>query len=196
MALQRTLCVYSSSSDTVSNEFFDAARQLGAHMAQNGYALVYGGSNVGLMGALARSVHEHGGKVIGVIPEALYNYGVGYDRADELIITKEMRERKAVMESRSDAFVALPGGFGTLEEVFEILTLKQLQYHAKPVALLDVNGFYEPLTRLFDHIYEQRFAKPTYRQLYHMTADIPSLFAYLENYQPPNLETKWSGSWG
>jgi uncharacterized protein (TIGR00730 family) len=194
--LNKAICVYSSSSDAVSSNFFDAARALGAEMARRGHPLVYGGSNVGLMGALARSVQEHGGKVIGVIPEALVNWGVAYEQADELIVTTGMRERKAIMEERSDAFVALPGGFGTLEEVFEILTMKQLQYHTKPIALLDVDGFYAPFNKLCEHIYEQKFAQPAHRQLYRLTPDIASLFSYLETYQPPAPEVKWTGSRG
>jgi cytokinin riboside 5'-monophosphate phosphoribohydrolase len=194
--VERTICVYCSSSDNISPDFFGAARELGTRMAQRGYALVYGGSSVGLMGAVARSVHEHGGRVIGVIPESLYSHGVGYDRADELIITKDMRERKAMMESRAEAFVALPGGFGTLEEVFEILTLKQLRYHNKPLALLNAGGFYDPLLALCEHMYEQKFAKPEHRQLYHVTPDVDGLFTYLDSYQPPDVGLKWTGSQG
>jgi uncharacterized protein (TIGR00730 family) len=165
-------------------------------MARRGIALVYGGTDVGLMGTMARSVHEHGGRVIGVIPELLHSRGIAYGLADELIVTRDMRERKAVMEARADAFVALPGGFGTLEELLEIITGKQLGYHAKPVVLLDVEGFYQPLIRLFDHIYEQRFARPEHRQLYHVTGDIEELFCYLDQYRPPAVDLKWSGSRG
>jgi uncharacterized protein (TIGR00730 family) len=196
ISVNKAICVYSSSSDAVSSNFFEAARALGAEMARREHPLVYGGSDVGLMGAIARSVHEHGGKVIGVIPEALLDWGVAYKDADELIVTKGMRERKAIMEERAEAFVALPGGFGTLEEVFEILTLKQLQYHTKPIALLDVDGFYEPFNKLCEHMYEQKFAQPSHRQLYRVTPDIDSLFAYLETYQPPTPAVKWTGSRG
>lgn len=190
--MDRAICVYSSSSDRVDPVYFAAARDLGAEMARRGYALVYGGTRVGLMGAVAAAVHAHGGKVIGVIPEALHEKGIGYEPADELIITRDMRERKAVMADRAQAFVALPGGFGTLEELFEILTLKQLHYHQKPVVVLNVAGFYGPFLDLCEHIYRENFAKPAYRQLYHVTVRIPEIFAYLEQYQPPDLGSKWS----
>jgi uncharacterized protein (TIGR00730 family) len=189
--MEKLLCVYSSSSDAVAADFVTAAAELGRAMVANGYGLVYGGTHVGLMGALARSVHQAGGKVVGIIPEALHGAGISYNLADELVVTKGMRERKAAMEERSDAFVALPGGFGTLEELFEILTLKQLRYHNKPVAILNVNGFYDPLLRLFEHIYAERFAKPHYRLLYEVVSSPSALFEYLAGYQPPELGVKW-----
>nr|PZN42781.1 MAG: TIGR00730 family Rossman fold protein [Bacillota bacterium] len=189
--MEKALCVYCSSSDAVDPVFFAAARELGAAMARQGYALVWGGTRVGLMGALARSVQEHGGRVIGVIPRALAERGIGYEGADELFVTRDLRERKAVMEARASGFVALPGGFGTLEELLEILTLKQLGYHQKPVVILNVQGFYDPLVELFEHIYRHRFAKPGFRQLYHVAGSVADLFAYLETYRPPALEDKW-----
>lgn len=190
--LEQSLCVYSSSSDLVDPVFFTAAAALGEAIAGHGWTLVYGGTNVGLMGAVARAAHRCGGKVVGVIPQRIADAGIAYSDADELIVTREMRERKAMMETRSTAFVGLPGGFGTLEEIFEILTLKQLGYHAKAVAVLNVAGFYDPLVGLFEHIYQHRFAKPTYRELYHVAPDVPELFAYLEGYQPPQVVRKWS----
>lgn len=190
--MERAICVYCSSSNAVDEAHFVAARELGRAMAQTGFALVYGGTNVGLMGALAESVHAHGGKVIGVIPMALKERGIGYDRADELIVTPDMRSRKAKMAELASAFVGLPGGFGTLEEILETITLKQLSYHDKPVALLNVAGFYDPLHHLFEHVYEHRFAKPEYRALYHIAPDVDSLLTYLERYQPPDLQVnKW-----
>jgi uncharacterized protein (TIGR00730 family) len=190
--MQKAVCVFCSSSDAIDSVFFDAANELGAWIAERHYTLVYGGSNIGLMGAVARAVHRHGGCVIGVIPQTIHARGIAYLTADELIITKDLRERKATMEARADAFVALPGGFGTLEEVVEVITLKQLQTHAKPIILLNTNGFYDPLLILFEHFYEQRFAKPDQRQLYHFAPDVESVFAYLDAYQPPNIESKWA----
>ena len=133
------------------------AEQLGGQMAGRGHALVYGGTNVGLMGSVARAMRQAGGKVVGVIPKFIADRGIAYEAADELIITNDMRQRKATMEARSDAFIAMPGGFGTLEEVLEIITLKQLQQHTKPVVFLNPGGFYDPLTSLFEHMYEKRF---------------------------------------
>jgi uncharacterized protein (TIGR00730 family) len=190
--MQRTICVFCSSSNAVDSIFFETATELGALISQRNYDLVYGGAQIGLMGALARAAHQNGGKVIGVIPESLRRVqGIAYEAADELLVTRDLRERKAVMEARSDAFVGLPGGFGTLEEILEILTLKQLGLHTKPIVLVNTNGFYDPLIQLFERIYQERFAKPDYRQLYHVAPDAASVFSYLEVYQPLQLQSKW-----
>src|SRR5512146_1060648 len=164
--MAKSICVFSASSNAVHPAFFAPAEEVGAALAGRGHVLVYGGTNVGLMGAMARAAQQHGGKVIGVIPSFIAKRGWAYEQADELIITNDMRQRKATMEARSDAFLALPGGFGTLEEVLEVITLKQLQQHTKPVIFLNPDGYYDPLTSLFEHMYEKRFAKPAYRSMY------------------------------
>jgi uncharacterized protein (TIGR00730 family) len=120
--MSQTLCVYCSSSDAVAPIFFETAAEVGARLARQGYALAYGGGRIGLMGALARAVHQNGGRVIGVIPEFLHSKGLAYEAADELVITRDLRERKATMEARADGFVTLPGGFGTLEEARKAFT--------------------------------------------------------------------------
>jgi uncharacterized protein (TIGR00730 family) len=191
LEVKRTMCVFCSSSDAVDPIFFDAAAQLGALIVRRGWTLIYGGGRIGLMGALARAVHQNGGQVIGVIPEALQAKGLAYPAADELVVTRDLRERKAVMESRADAFVGLPGGFGTLEELLEIVTLKQLKFHTKPIILVNTRGFYDPLQHMFERIYQERFAKPDYRQLYHIASDTQAIFSYIETYQPAQLEDKW-----
>jgi uncharacterized protein (TIGR00730 family) len=187
----KTICLYSASSDAIAPEFFAVAEELGAALAGAGYGLIYGGARVGLMGAVARAVHAHGGHVVGVLPGVLQRKELTYEPADELIITQDLRERKAIMETRADAFIALPGGFGTLEEVLEILTLKQLLLHSKPLVLLNTRGFYAPLEHLFEHIYRERFARPESRQLYHFAADVPAALAYLTAYTPPQPPEKW-----
>ncbi len=187
----QAICVFSSSSDAVAPAYFKAACDLGSLIAQHGHTLVYGGSNVGLMGELARAVHTPQGTVIGVIPESIRARGVAYDLADELLVTADLRERKAVMEARSDAFIALPGGFGTLEEVSEVLTLKQLQLHTKPIVLVNTLGFYDRLLALYDHFYTEHFAKEQYRKLYYVAPDVASALEHIETYQPPHLESKW-----
>ncbi len=187
----KAVCVYSSSSSAIAPKFFDAAEELGALLAGRGLALVYGGGNVGLMGALARAVHAHGGRVIGIIPQFMRDQELAYEAADELILTRDLRERKAIMEARADAFLALPGGFGTLEEILEILTLKQLQAHAKPVIFLNTAGFYEPLMELFEQLYEERFTKPEYRHFYHLATDPHDALAHLASYRPPASPGKW-----
>lgn len=185
------ICVFSSSSDVIENGFFELATELGRDIARRGDTMVYGGCSVGLMGAVARGVHELGGKVVGVIPKFIHARGLGYEPSDELIVTGDMRERKAMMEARSDAFIALPGGFGTLEEMLEIITLKQLQQHTKPVIFLNHAGFYDPLAALFEHMYERRFAKPVYRDMYYLAADVKDAFDYLDSYKTPVFENKW-----
>lgn len=187
----KSVCVYSSSSDAVAPRFFHAAEQLGAALATRRISLVFGGGSVGLMGAVARSVHKHGGHVIGVIPNFMRRGEIAYEAADELIVTKDMRERKAVMESRADAFVALPGGFGTLEEILEVLTLRQLQTHAKPIAFLNVDGFFNPLLRMFEQLYEHQFTKAEYRGCYHVAEEPAALLDHFANHHPPAMAGKW-----
>ena len=190
--MSKSICVYSSSSNGIAQAYYQTAAELGALLAQHNHTLIYGGSNVGLMGELARAVHRQRGKVVGVIPEGIQARGVAYDQADELIVTPDLRARKAVMENRADAFIALPGGFGTLEEVMEVLTLKQLQAHDKPIVFLNRLGFYDRLFELFEQFYDQKFSKSQYRQLYHDAPDAESALAYIEAYQPTLLESKWS----
>lgn len=190
--MSMSICVYCSSQDRIAPKYFEVARELGAAIGRRGYTLVYGAGRIGLMGEVARAVQANGGRVVGVIPEALNKEGIVYDQADELIVTKDMRERKGVMDKRSDAFVALPGGFGTMDEVFEALTLKQLRYHNRPLVLLDVDGFFEPMVRLLDRIVDDGFALEHHRQLYHFVTDVPAVFDYLEGYEPPEVWGKWA----
>ena len=187
----KNICVFSSSSDAVAPEYFEAAREVGAWIARKQMTLVYGGGKIGLMGAVAAAVHRHGGHVVGVIPRYLRKQEVAYEAADELIISKDLRERKAIMEERADAFVALPGGFGTLEEMLEILTLKQLGQHAKPVVFLNTSDFFRPLLGLFEQLYRERFTRPEHRELYHVAEAPGDVFAHLEAYRPPKPAPKW-----
>lgn len=187
----KTICVYSSSSDAVPTAYFDAAAELGRHIAEHGYTLVYGGGAIGLMGAVARSVHEHGGTVVGVIPEFMLDWGVAYQNSDDLIVARDMRERKAIMEDTADAFIALPGGFGTLEEMLEIITLKQLGRHSKPIVFLNISGFYDCLANTFEQMFVENFAKQEYRTLYYFASDVDDAIRYVESYQPPELMSKF-----
>ncbi len=185
------ICVYSSSSDLVASEYFAVARELGAEIARRGHTLIWGGTNIGLMGACAKTAQQGGAKVIGIIPSFIADHGLAYENADELIITTDMRERKAHMEQRADAFVALPGGFGTLEEMFEIITLKQLRRHNKAIVFLNAAGYYEPLAAALEHMYQARFAKQAYRHMYAIAPDVASAIAHVENYRPAELPEKW-----
>ena len=191
MKVSPAICVFSSSSDAIDREFFSSALEVGMEIGMRGGTLVFGGTSVGLMGAVARSTQKYGGQVVGVLPGFMRARGIAYTSADELLITRDMRERKATMESRADAFLALPGGFGTLEEMIEIITLKQLRQHAKPVVFLDINSFYRPLQRLFEHMITNHFAKEAMRNIYHFAADVPAAFQYLDTYEPPKIDDKW-----
>jgi uncharacterized protein (TIGR00730 family) len=186
----KNICVYCSSSDAVAPIYLETARALGARIAARGNTLIYGGANLGLMGELARAVHAGGGHVVGVIPQALQARGIAYAATDEVIITQDLRERKATMEARADAFIALPGGLGTLEELLEVLTLRQLQAHTKPIVLLNTANYYAPLLALFAHLYRERFARP-FDNLYYVADDVAGLFDYLDTYQPFLAPSKW-----
>jgi len=187
----KSLAIYCSSSDVIHPDYFSAAQELGRSMATAGYQLIYGGGRVGLMGQVARSVKENGGKTLGVVPHALNIENVVNDIDDELIITEGMRERKAIMDEKADAFIGLPGGFGTFEEMFEVLTLKQLGYHNKAIVFLNIKGYYDKLLEMFEHIYSEGFAKEQYRVIYHVSETVADTMAYLKSYKAPKLPDKW-----
>jgi len=186
--------LYCSSSIAIDNTYFDAGRALGNAIASSGWKLVYGGNSVGLMGAVADAVRQAGGKVIGVTPQLFIDKGLDDKNCDELIVTSGMRERKALMEERGDAFIALPGGLGTLEEVFEIIVGKQLAYHNKPIVLLNTRNYFAPFLEMIERGIEHRFIKPHARQYCFVTADVEAAIGYLRNYKPPVLADKWFSS--
>src|ERR1700704_4926570 len=157
----KTVCVYCGSGSGSNPRFVEAAIGLGKVFAENNIRLVYGGGSVGLMGAIAKSVLDHGGVVTGIIPDFLRARENALTRVQEMIVTPDMHERKRLMFERSDAFVALPGGVGTLEELVEILTWKQLGRHSKPVLLANIDGFWEPLLALFAHMRATEFIRPS-----------------------------------
>ena len=189
--MKKDICVYASSSDAVEPVFFETADRLGRLLGQKGYGLVYGAGQVGLMGKLADGAREEGGRIIGVIPEALNLKGVVYEHCDELIVTADMRKRKDEMDKRADAFIALPGGFGTLEELLEVITLKQLHYHDRAIVILNTAGFYDALIAQFEVSITRRFAKEQCRKLYTVCDTPESAVGHIENYRPPVLENKW-----
>jgi len=157
----RTVCVYCGSGPGTNPRFIEAAKALGKVFAENDVRLVYGGGSLGMMGAVATSVLDHGGRVTGIIPDFLTSRENALTRVQELIVTPDMHERKRLMFEHSDAFVAMPGGVGTLEELVEQLTWKQLGRHAKPVLLANVDGFWEPLLALFTHMRATEFIRPS-----------------------------------
>jgi len=189
--MNKVICVYSSSSCAIDKVYFDAAEELGREIARRGDVFLYGGGHTGLMGAAAEAVHKNGGRVVGIIPKALNVKGIVYETCDELVVTEGMRERKALMDSRSDAFISLPGGYGTLEETLEIITLKQLRYHNKPIVILNINGFYDNLLAQFETTIEQKFAKEDCRKLYFVTDSVQQALDYIDTYQPIVFKDKW-----
>jgi len=179
-----SICVYCSSSDAIADAYPPVADRLGRAIARRHHTLVYGGGAVGLMGVLAQAAHEEGGEVTGVIPAKLQDReGIAYD-ADELIVTDTMRERKGLMYDRADAFVVLPGGYGTLEEFMEVLTLKQLGYHDRPIVVLNVDGFYDTLLSFFEELREGRFARRRITELVHVTASPEAALDRIEQTEP------------
>jgi cytokinin riboside 5'-monophosphate phosphoribohydrolase len=153
-----SICVFCASASGLPEVYIDAARQLGTEMARRGHRLVYGGGNVGLMREVAHSVHAGGGEVFGAIPRSLVERELAYGPADELVVTETLRERKAEMDAHADAFVALPGGFGTMEELLEVLTLRQLRLHDRPIVLVNANGFWDPFLAMVRGMISQGFA--------------------------------------
>ena len=157
----KTVCVYCGSGPGTNPRFIEAAVALGRALADNAIRLVYGGGSIGLMGALATSVLDHGGAVTGIIPDFLTSRENALSRVQEMIVTPDMHERKRLMFERSDAFVALPGGIGTLEELVEQLTWQQLGRHSKPILIANIDGFWEPLLALLTHMRATQFIRPT-----------------------------------
>jgi cytokinin riboside 5'-monophosphate phosphoribohydrolase len=185
------VCVFCSSSDAVDGAYLAVAEDLGDLIGGGGHTLVFGGGSVGLMGATARAVHRSGGRVIGIIPTFMNRPGVPYLECDELTFTKDMRERKASMMELSDAFIALPGGFGTLEEISEVITQKQFGFINAPLVAVNVGGFYDPLMAFFERFYELSFAKPAFRATCPFVATPLEAMSYIREYRPPAVTSKW-----
>jgi len=186
----RSLCVFCGSNSGNDPGYANAARDFGTLLAKSDIALVYGGGHVGLMGIVADAVLAGGGKAIGVIPRMLWDREVGHRNLTELHIVETMHERKAMMASLSDAFVALPGGLGTLEEIFEVWTWAQLGIHRKPLGFLDANGFYAPLLSFLDRAADAGFVRAQHRSMAIVDADPESLLRRLSEYASPVVE-KW-----
>lgn len=186
----RSVCVFCGSSGGSRPAYAAAARQVGERLARRGLRLVYGGGRVGLMGAVADGALAAGGAVIGVIPEALMRRELAHVGLTELYVVASMHERKALMAEAADAFIALPGGYGTLEEFYEVLTWAQLGIHRKPCGLLDIEGFYAPLVALIDHAVAEGFVHPDHRALILREREIDALLDAMQRYVPP-VVTKW-----
>lgn len=196
MVARRNLCVFCSSSGAAAPEFFAAAREAGRTLVQRGYDLIFGGANVGLMGAVADAVRDSGGRITGVIPAVIREKGIAYLDAHELIDATTMKHRKQEMEDRADAFLILPGGIGTLDEFFEVLVHKQLRLHTKPIVALNTNGFFDPLAALLERVIEQSLAHAVTRDLYAICDTVEEAFTALETAPALPEESKWIGPRG
>jgi hypothetical protein len=178
------VCVYCGSAGAVGERYREAARELGKALAGAGIEVVFGGGRVGLMGLLADAALAAGGRVVGVIPGRLRDAELAHPGLTELVIMASMHDRKRVMAERSDAFAILPGGIGTLDEMFEIVTWRQLGLHDKPVFLVDIDGYWRPLRALLDHVVAERFAAPLVPRLLEVVIDIPELMFALARASP------------
>ena len=186
----KRICVFCGSSDGANGLYTQAAQQLGAVLAHQGITLVYGGGHVGLMGAVADATLAHGGEVIGVIPQALMDKELAHRSLTELYVTGSMHERKAMMTELSDGFIALPGGFGTYDELCEIVTWAQLGFHRKPIGLLNIAGFYDGLLTFFNHATHEGFIRDQHRGMIQISDNSADLLDTLADYQPTYVQ-KW-----
>jgi len=186
----KRICVFMGSSPGARPVYAEAARDLGRLLVERGLELVYGGSKTGLMGEAADTVLAAGGSVHGVMPRALVNAGIAHEGLTATHVTENMHERKALMSDLSDGFIALPGGIGTLEELFEIFTWSQLGFHGKPLALLNVDGYYDGLTTFLSHAVEERFLKQAHKDALILEKDARTILDAFAVYKP-QVEAKW-----
>ena len=186
------LCVYGAASPTIDREYIETVEKLGEQMVLRGHSLVFGGGGNGLMGAVARGVHAKGGEIFGVIPAFFKEEGVEAlcDFTENLVYPETMRERKQIMEDNADAFIVTPGGIGTFEEFFEILTLKQLCRHEQPIVIYNINGYYDELILFMRKAIDEQFLRESCMDLFYVTDDPDDLFRYLENPAEPKHSVK------
>lgn len=176
------ICVYGASSNKIDKRYIEQTEKLGLKMAKRGHELVYGAGSNGLMGAVARGMTEGNGKITGIVPSFFNVDGVLYEKCDEMIYTETMRERKKIMEDSSDAFIMVPGGMGTFDEFFEIMTLKQLARHSKPIAVLNILGYYDKLFQFLEHSAEEGFVRRDYVEMLKIFDNSDAVLDYIENY--------------
>lgn len=178
-----TICIFASSSSNIDKSYFNAAYELGVEIAKNHYNIIYGGSNLGLMGEVVQAAKQYGSEITGVMPEKLYNMGIHPGECTKFILTKGMRERKAKMDELSQATIALPGGFGTLEELSEMLTQKQLSYSNKPIVILNTKNYYSDLINFFDNAIKNKFAPEVSKNLYYIANNAKEALKYINEYK-------------
>ena len=190
--LIKNICVFASSSNHLEEIFYKHAEELGLLIGNNNFNIVYGGSKLGMMYACAGAVKKSGGKIIGIMPERLANMGCANpEDCDEFILTKGMRERKAKLDELSDAVVAIAGGYGTLEELSELIVQKQLGYNNKPIVILNTDGFYDNLIMFFESIINRNFANEESRKLYYVAKTPSEVIEYIKSYQPEEIGLKF-----
>ena len=186
------ICIYGASSTLIDPKYIEETEILGEVLAGEGHGLVFGGGTEGLMGAAARGFARKGGEIIGIAPTFFLNVdGILYDQCTEFIYTETMRERKQLMEEKADAFIVTPGGIGTFEEFFEILTLKQLGRHTKPILIYNVMGYFDSIKAMMEDAIEKKFMKDTCRELYIFVDTPEAVIEYLQKYTVPSAETKY-----
>jgi uncharacterized protein (TIGR00730 family) len=186
----RSVCVFCGSNAGSDPAYVAAAQTVGRGLAQRGIRVVYGGGRVGMMGALADAAHAEGGEVVGVMPRQMFEREIGHTGIDDLRVVGSMHERKALMVELADAFIALPGGIGTFEELFEVYTWAQLGIHAKPLGLLDVAGYYQPMATMLDHAVEERFLRVETRAMLVVAGDLDGLLTAFDGWQATPMH-KW-----
>ena len=184
----KRICVFCGANTGKRDQYSTAAKDLATELVSREIEIVYGGGRIGLMGVLAERAIELGGRVIGVIPESLATKEVAHDSISELIVVGSMHERKAKMAELSDGFISLPGGIGTIEETFEMLTWSQLGFHNKPCGIINVLGFYDKLIEFLNHISEEKFFMDIYRRMLIVETDPPALLERFEQYKPPQVK--------
>lgn len=184
---RRNICVFASSSNFLADCFYKDASELGRLLGQNGYNIVYGGSTLGMMWACASEVKANGGKIYGVMPQKLVDMGCRTDNCDEFHLAVGMRDRKQKMDEISEGVIALAGGFGTLEELTEMIVQKQLGYNKKPIVILNTDGFYDNLLRFFDNVISEKFANKITKDLFYVAHTPKDAVDYINNYQAPEF---------
>ncbi|APA04269.1 MULTISPECIES: LOG family protein [Bacillus] len=188
----KTICVFAGSNPGVNEEYKRKAAELGEYMAEQGIGLVYGGSRVGLMGTVADALMAGGGKAVGVMPSGLFSGEIVHQNLTELIEVSGMHERKAKMSELADGYIAMPGGFGTYEELFEVLCWAQIGIHQKPIGLYNVNGYFEPMMKMVKYSIQEGFSNESHLKLIHSSSRPDELIEQMNNYSYPILQKKWT----
>ena len=185
--MNKSICIFASSSNNIDKKYFEDAKLLGELLAKNNYDIIYGGSNLGLMGCITQNAKNMGSNIIGVMPEKLYNLGISQGPCDKFIVTKGMRERKAKMDELSSGVIALAGGFGTLEELSEMIVQKQLGYNYKPIIILNTKGYYNNLINFFEDIVKHNFAHISSKKLFYVANTPNDAVNYLNDYKQEKI---------